>query len=91
VTERADQVSALLARSRRCLAATIQHDRTEVAQLRSRVLALSPHATLDRGYAVVQTADGAVVRAPAQAIPGAPLRVRVASGEFPATRTGGAA
>ncbi|MBZ4276360.1 exodeoxyribonuclease VII large subunit, partial [Mycobacterium tuberculosis] len=31
-----------------------------VVQLRARVRALSPQQTLDRGYAVVQTADGSV-------------------------------
>jgi exodeoxyribonuclease VII large subunit len=48
------------------------------------VLSLSPAATLERGYAVVQRADGVVVRSPAQAVPGTPLRVRVAHGEIAA-------
>jgi exodeoxyribonuclease VII large subunit len=47
------------------------------------VRALSPQATLDRGYAVVQRADGLVVRDPAEAH--GRLRVRVARGEFDAT------
>ena len=48
--------------------------------------ALSPAATLERGYAVVQTADGAVVRAADDVPSGALLRVRVAEGELPAHR-----
>ncbi|MEW5989753.1 MAG: exodeoxyribonuclease VII large subunit [Chloroflexota bacterium] len=48
--------------------------------------ALGPGATLERGYAIVRrTADGAIVRDPAEAAAGTPLRVRVAKGEFPAT------
>ncbi len=49
------------------------------------VVALSPKATLQRGYAVVQDADGHVVRDPGQVAPGDALRVRVAEGEVAAT------
>ncbi len=49
-----------------------------------QVRALSPAATLDRGYAVVQRGDGAVVRDPAAVSPGDPLRIRVARGEIAA-------
>ena len=45
--------------------------------------ALSPAATLDRGYAVVQRADGALVRDPAEVADGERLRVRVAGGRLP--------
>ena len=47
-----------------------------VAQLR----ALSPLATLERGYAVLTTVDGAVVRSPAAVDTGDELRARVADG-----------
>jgi len=46
------------------------------------VRALSPAATLDRGYAVVQRADGAVVRDPAEVEVDQVLGVRVARGRF---------
>jgi len=47
---------------------------------------LGPQATLDRGYAIVRrTADGAIVRDPADAPTGTALRLRVARGELPAT------
>ena len=47
---------------------------------------LGPQATLDRGYAIVRrTADGAIVRDPADAPGGTGLRLRVARGELPAT------
>jgi len=47
---------------------------------------LGPQATLDRGYGIVRRSDDAsIVRDPASAPPGTPLRLRVAKGEFPAT------
>jgi len=46
----------------------------------ARVVALSPQATLDRGYAVVQDDDGAVVRDADAVPPGADLSVRLAVG-----------
>ena len=57
---------------------------SDLAHVRARVQALSPQATLDRGYAVVtRSNDGAVVRGPAEAT--GQLRIRVAHGEFAAT------
>ena len=53
---------------------------TAVAQLR----ALSPQATLERGFAVVRTHDGVVVTDPAQLTPTA-IDIRVARGTFTAT------
>ncbi|WP_414696523.1 exodeoxyribonuclease VII large subunit [Pengzhenrongella sp.] len=59
----------------------------DTAQLAAQVRALSPAATLERGYAVVQRADGAVVRNPAEVDDGDRLRIRVARGELAATVT----
>ena len=51
----------------------------------SALAVLGPQATLDRGYAIVRRgADGAIVRAPADAPPGTTLAVRVAEGELTA-------
>jgi exodeoxyribonuclease VII large subunit len=60
----------------------------QCGRLAAQVRALSPAATLERGYAVVQRADGAVLRDPAEVSPGDALRVRVARGELHATVTG---
>jgi exodeoxyribonuclease VII large subunit len=50
---------------------------------------LGPQATLDRGYAIVRrTADGTIVRDPAEAAAGTPLRVRLARGELAARSDG---
>jgi len=56
----------------------------DVATLRAQVRALSPAAVLARGYAVVQLADGSVLRTPDQVGAGDVLRVRVAAGEVAA-------
>jgi exodeoxyribonuclease VII large subunit len=86
VSRRSDDVDGLLDRSRRALDHRLTRAHDDVAHVHARVRALSPAATLDRGYAIVQTPDGAVVRDSALVPPGAPLRVRVARGEFPAHR-----
>jgi len=54
----------------------------DVDHLRHRVRALSPAATLARGYAVAQTADGTVVRSPDDVKPGDDLRLRVDGGDL---------
>ena len=62
------------------LAGLLDAARADLDHLGARVRALSPRATLDRGYAVVRRSDGRVVRAPAEAV--GELRVRVVGGEF---------
>jgi exodeoxyribonuclease VII large subunit len=44
---------------------------------------MSPRATLDRGYAVLQRADGSAVRDPAEVELGERLTGRVAAGRIP--------
>ena len=51
----------------------------------SRLHALSPLAVLDRGYAIVFNAAGAIVRDPTTTPPGSRIRARVAQGELDAT------
>lgn len=54
--------------------------RLEIA--RTRLEAVSPQATLERGYAIVRTPEGSVIRHVAQAGPGDRLHVRVSDGQF---------
>lgn len=83
VDERAAEVDALAGRSRRVLGHLLDRADSELAHTRARVLALSPAATLERGYAVLQRADGHVVRDPSDAgAAGETLRARVSGGEF---------
>lgn len=83
--QRADQVEELVVRGRRTLGHLLDRADAELAHTRARVVALSPAATLRRGYAVLQRADGAAVRDPAEVSGGEALRARVAEGEFQVT------
>ena len=76
-------VAAVRERGRRATLACVAEARTDVARLSARVTALSPQATLDRGYAVLQRADGAAVRDPAEVDVGERLTARVAAGRIP--------
>ena len=60
---------------------------TTSATSAARARALSPLATLQRGYAVLQDADGHVVTSVAGPWPGAAVSVRVADGRIHATTT----
>ncbi|MER5274681.1 exodeoxyribonuclease VII large subunit [Streptomyces sp. NPDC002809] len=83
VDERASEIDALIGRGRRVLGHLLDRADSELAHTRARVVALSPAATLERGYAVLQRADGHVVRDPADAgAAGDALRARVSGGEF---------
>ncbi|MFP3988190.1 exodeoxyribonuclease VII large subunit [Streptomyces sp. E11-3] len=82
VEEREEQVAALLDRSRRTLGHLLDRAESELTHTHARVVALSPAATLRRGYAVLQKADGHVVRAPDEVTADEALRARVAEGEF---------
>lgn len=68
--------------SRRSIARRIEHGRADLVHLNARLAALSPAATLDRGYAVLRTRDGAVVCDPAQLQVDELLDARVAGGSF---------
>jgi exodeoxyribonuclease VII large subunit len=75
-------VEALRGRAHRRARSLVEAAVNDLGHVRARVRALSPQSTLDRGYAVVQRADGLVVRDPDEAT--GPLRIRVARGEFEA-------
>lgn len=82
--ERAHEVATALTRARRALDVRLDRAGDDVRHLAAAVRALSPASTLQRGYAVVQRADGAVVRSPADVAAGDRLRVRLAEGELAA-------
>src|SRR3954471_20405900 len=66
LTRWSQDVGAIRERARRATLACLGEARTDVARLAARVTALSPQATLDRGYAVLQRGDGSAVRDPAE-------------------------
>ena len=57
-----------------------------VTHLRAQIRALSPAATLERGYAIVQGAKGEIIRNQAQVGVDQEVQIRVSVGEFSATR-----
>ncbi|MFF8607278.1 exodeoxyribonuclease VII large subunit [Streptomyces sp. NPDC015346] len=86
---REEEIDALLARSRRTLGHLLDRADSELSHTRARVRALSPAATMERGYAVLQRADGSVVRSPDEVAVDEELRARVAAGEFTVRRVVG--
>ncbi|RAJ71589.1 exodeoxyribonuclease VII large subunit [Streptomyces sp. Amel2xB2] len=83
--ERAEEIRFLLERARRTLGHRLDRAEDELRHTRARVVALSPAATLQRGYAVLQREDGGVIRTPEETSEGEKLRARVADGEFGVT------
>ena len=62
ISSRREVISGLLDRSFRSTSARLLLGREEISNLNYQVRALSPQATLDRGYAVVQKSDGQILR-----------------------------
>lgn len=85
---RAEHILGLRERMHRHLDLFLQRANDDLHHRRARVRALSPLATLARGYAVVQSADGHVVTSVDSVTQGAPLNIRVADGRLHATVTG---
>ncbi|GHE77288.1 exodeoxyribonuclease 7 large subunit [Streptomyces longispororuber] len=82
VEEREEQVTAYVDRARRTLGHLLDRADSELTHTHARVVALSPAATLQRGYAVLQKQGGSVVRGADEVTDGEALRARVAEGEF---------
>ncbi|GAA3095041.1 exodeoxyribonuclease VII large subunit [Streptosporangium carneum] len=76
VERRAEQAEQLRDRARRSLTASLDRAEDSLGHLRARLLALSPAATLERGYAIVQRPTGDVVRRAADVAPGDELTIR---------------
>ncbi len=88
ITTRAEIIAGLRDRSNRSFGQRLKLAKEELKQVKARVRALSPQATLDRGYSVVQLADGQIVTDPKKLKQGDLLRLRLAKGETHATATG---
>jgi exodeoxyribonuclease VII large subunit len=74
------RAAELVDRGHRALSARTGRESTALRGLADALRALSPTATLERGYAVARLADGTIVRDPAQAVVGEPLEMVVARG-----------
>ncbi|MBD0735967.1 exodeoxyribonuclease VII large subunit [Streptomyces sp. CBMA29] len=88
VDGRAAEVADRVDRARRTLRHLLERADADLSHTLARVVALSPAATLRRGYAVLQREDGSVVRDPAEVAPDDALRARVAEGDFTVHVTG---
>ena len=87
ITSRAEIIAALKDRAHRSFAGHVKVAKEELVQIKARVRALSPQATLDRGYSVVQLANGDIARDATKLKAGDVLRLRLAKGETNATVT----
>ena len=85
ITTRAEIIAGLRDRSNRSFGSSLKLAKEELKQIKARVRALSPQSTLDRGYSVVQLADGQIVTDPKRLKAGDELRLRLAKGETKAT------
>ena len=88
ITTRAEVIAGLRDRSNRSFGSSLKLAKEELKQIKARVRALSPQSTLDRGYSVVQLADGQIVTDPKRLKAGDELRLRLAKGETKATAQG---
>ena len=87
INSRLEIITGLRDRSIRSFQSRLAIAQEELQQVTARVRALSPQATLDRGYAVVQLADGSIARDSAALKDGEKLRIRLAQGETSAMVT----
>jgi exodeoxyribonuclease VII large subunit len=87
LADRTHEIAELCARTRRTLHHQLRHAQSDLEHQLARVRSLSPLATLERGYAVVQDDEGHVLTSTSQAKPGQELHVRVRDGRVHVTVT----
>lgn len=90
ITSREEEKNGLRERATREFSNQLKVAREALKHIKARALSLSPQATLDRGYSVVQLSGGEIVRDPKKLKAGDLLRLRLALGEAQATAIGSA-
>lgn len=88
VTSREEVIQGFRARTIASMNARLVRAYDEIEHTRARVRSLSPQATLDRGYSVIQKVDGTIVRSPQSLLRGDRLTLRLATGVAFATAEG---
>jgi exodeoxyribonuclease VII large subunit len=88
LADRTAEVVALRARSRRVLGHVLDRAEDNLGHQLARVRALSPLATLRRGYAVLSDAEGTLFSSVDDVAPGQPVAIRVADGRIAASVDG---
>ncbi len=81
------RLDGYLGRMDQALRLRLARAQSRVAVLEAELAAVSPMATLARGYAIVRTADGRLLRSVGQVTAGERINVQVADGEFGANVT----
>ena len=79
------QVDGLQMRLERGIELGLERKQAELGALERQLKALSPQATLDRGYAIVRSEYGQIIRRTTQVKSGDRLSVQVSDGDFGAT------
>jgi exodeoxyribonuclease VII large subunit len=82
LAEARERLQALRARIDRSLERTLRRAAVRIGALDARLNSLSPLAVLDRGYALVLSAQGALIRSTDQLTSGDQLTTRLADGSF---------
>jgi exodeoxyribonuclease VII large subunit len=82
---RNEDLSALRDRSHRGFKALLDIEKKEIKGVIAHLRSLSPQSTMDRGYSVVQSDDGNIVRDATKLKAGSVLRIRAAKGEAKAS------
>lgn len=85
--DRSAELRELRDRARRSVSHRLDRAHDDIGHHRARARALSPLATLQRGYSVLQDAEGHVVTSVAGLAAGSALTVRVTDGRVHATTT----
>ncbi len=88
LTSRTHELWTLRSRGRDIVGRQMDAADRQAIHLRASLRALSPGATLDRGYAIAHVGDGVIVRDAAQAPAGTAVVVTVAQGSFAARSEG---
>jgi exodeoxyribonuclease VII large subunit len=88
IDRREELIMALTGRARQSVSARLTRAADDIAHTRARLVTLSPASTLRRGYAIVQRADGTVVRAAAGLAEGDALTARFPDDHVSVTVTG---
>jgi len=88
IEQRAQEIWLATARGRDALGRHLEKNMRRTAELQASLRALSPAATLNRGYAIAQRDDGAIVRDPHHAPAGTALTITMAQGTLRAQSQG---
>ncbi|MEE6281301.1 exodeoxyribonuclease VII large subunit [Georgenia sunbinii] len=91
VTTREQEIARAVSAARLAAGGLLARGEASLTALRGQLRALSPLATLERGYAVVRTPSGHVVRSPGEVEVGAVLEARLAEGTLAITAGDGSA